>query len=109
MKFKSHDVRRMASCALCREVGIWKPNGVEIPTLLRIYESPNPKSQPHQFAHPRCLVKRDGGVDGLIRLPSEELGEIGIGEITQPQLRKVIAELSRRDKAELALAKAEGR
>jgi hypothetical protein len=106
--FKSHDVRRMHACQVCQQVGIYQPNGLTVPTLLQIYKSPDPRRHQHHFVHPRCYVNRNG-IAALLALPTLELGEICMSDLTKQQIKAVISVLkTRRDEAAAALEHIDG-
>ena len=72
---KAHDIRRLAVCRYCKELGMDTP-------IVQAKRTRDGKMlRDKEYAHGRCLVDAKGGVDALLILPTEELDKVRLGDI----------------------------
>ena len=88
---KAHDVRRMRTCCLCRELGVIGGN------LIRLYLSDQNLST-HQLknmstAHPECY-RKERGTAALLRLHPDQLGTVRIADVPPWVLRRILDRLA---------------
>lgn len=83
-KLSSHDIRNMKVCDICGSVGVHriKDPAAVAPIVLQVGGS---------FCHPACIVEKRG-VDCLLRLPTVELREVRLCDISPSVMRKLLAD-----------------
>jgi hypothetical protein len=88
----SHSVRKLRTCCLCSDLGIYKPSEVvPMPLVICIHGDAVPPKQ-RSYVHPRCYLKKMGRAK-LLSMPDEELGEIRICDVAPSLLRAIMKKI----------------